>query len=58
MDYATAVIWRYAGHYSGRDGWDKEPLVRIPYPELSEAEKAKDRDIWKAVREVLQAHPL
>ena len=58
MDYATAVIWRYTGHYSGRDGWDRESLVRIPYPELSEAEKAKDRDIWKAVREVLKAHPL
>jgi hypothetical protein len=57
-DYATAVIWRYTGHYSGRDGWDREPLVRIPYAELSEAEKAKDRDVWKAVREVLKTHTL
>jgi hypothetical protein len=53
MDYATAVIWRYTGHYSGKDGWDREPLVRIPYAQLSEAEKAKDRDVWKAVREAL-----
>jgi hypothetical protein len=58
MDYATAVIWRYTGHYSGKDGWDRETLVRLPYSELSEAEKAKDRDVWKAVREVLKAHPL
>jgi hypothetical protein len=55
MDYATAVIWRYTGHYSGRDGWDREPLVRIPYPQLSEAEKVKDRHVWKAVRDVLAA---
>jgi hypothetical protein len=54
MDYATAVIWRYTGHYSGRDGWEREPLVRTPYAQLSEAEKAKDRDVWKAVREVLK----
>ena len=58
MDYATAVIWRYTGHYSGKEGWEREPLVRIPYSELAEAEKAKDRDVWKAVREVLKAHPL
>ena len=31
MDYATAVIWRYTGHFSGKDGWEQEPLVRIPY---------------------------
>ncbi len=55
MDYATAVIWRYTGHYSGRDGWEREPLVRIPYPQLSEAEKAKDRQVWQAVRDVLEA---
>jgi hypothetical protein len=53
MDYATAVIWRYTGHYSGRDGWEREPLIRIPYPQLSEAEKAKDRTVWKAVRDAL-----
>jgi hypothetical protein len=58
MDYATAVIWRYTGHYSGKDGWDREALVRLPYSELSEAEKAKDRDVWKAVREVLKTHSL
>jgi hypothetical protein len=58
MDYATAVIWRYTGHYNGKEGWDREPLVRIPYSELPEAEKAKDREVWKAVREVLKAHPL
>lgn len=58
MDYATAVIWRYTGHYSGKEGWEREALVRIPYAELPEAEKAKDRDVWKAVREVLKAHPL
>jgi hypothetical protein len=58
MDYATAVIWRYTGHYHGREGWDREPLVRVPYSELSEAEKAKDRDVWKAVRDVLEADPL
>ena len=57
MDYATAVIWRYTGHYSGKDGWDREPLVRIPYGRLSEAEKAKDRDVWKAVRDALKARP-
>ena len=55
MDYATAVIWRYTGHYQGRDAWEREPLVRIPYPQLSEAEKAKDRNVWKAVRDVLPA---
>jgi hypothetical protein len=55
MDYATAVIWRYTGHYSGKDGWEREPLIRIAYRELSEAEKAKDRNIWKAVREVFPA---
>ena len=53
MDYATAVIWRYTGHYSGRDGWDREALVRVPYAQLSEAEKAKDRNVWKAVRDTL-----
>jgi hypothetical protein len=53
MDYATAVIWRYTGHFSGKDGWEREPLVRIPYAQLSEAEKAKDRTIWKAVRDAL-----
>jgi hypothetical protein len=58
MDYATAVIWRYTGHYSAKDGWERETLVRLPYSELSEVEKAKDRDVWKAVREVLKAHPL
>jgi hypothetical protein len=57
MDYATAVIWRYTGHYNGKDGWDRESLVRLPYSELSEAEKAKDRDVWKAVREALKTHP-
>ena len=43
MDYATAVIWRYTGHYSGRDGWEREPLVRIPYAQLSDAEKVRKR---------------
>jgi hypothetical protein len=52
-DYAAAVIWRYTGHHSGRDGWEREPLVRTPYAELSEAEKAKDRDVGQAVREAL-----
>ncbi|MBU3738000.1 MAG: hypothetical protein FGM55_03485 [Rhodoferax sp.] len=55
MDYATAVIWRYTGHYSGRDGWDKVPLVRVPYAQLPESEKAKDRPIWKAVQQGLRA---
>jgi hypothetical protein len=55
MDYATAVIWRYTGHYSGRDGWEREPLVRIPYAQLSDAEKVKDRGIWRAVRDVIKA---
>jgi hypothetical protein len=58
MDYATAVIWRYTGHYSGKDGGDREPLVRIPYPQLSEAEKDKDRQVWKAVRDALKANPI
>jgi len=58
MDYATAVIWRYTGHYSNKDAWEREPLVRTPYPQLSEAEKVKDRDVWKAVREALKAHPI
>jgi hypothetical protein len=53
MDYATAVIWRYTGHYGGRDGWEREPLIRIPYPQLPEAEKVKDRIVWKAVRDAL-----
>ena len=55
MDHGTAVIWRYTGHYSGRDGWEREPLVRIPYPELSAVEKVKDRDVWLAVRDMLEA---
>ena len=54
MDYATAVIWRYTGHFSGKDGWEQEPLVRIPYAQLPEAEKVKDRPVWKAVREALK----
>jgi len=58
MDYGTAVIWRYTGHYDGKNGWDRKPLVRIPYAELSEAEKVKDRVFWKAVREALKAHPI
>ena len=58
MDYATAVIWRYTGHVSGKDGWEQEPLVRIPYAQLPEAEKVKDRPVWKAVREALEAHPI
>jgi hypothetical protein len=58
MDYATAVIWRYTGHFSGKDGWEQEPLVRIPYAQLPEAEKVKDRPVWKAVREALKAHPI
>jgi len=53
MDYATAVIWRYTGHDNGRDGWEREQLVRIPYAQLSDAEKVKDRDVWKAVRDAL-----
>ena len=56
MDYATAVIWRYTGHFSGKDGWDREPLVRILYAQLPEAERVKDRPIWQAVRDVLKAH--
>jgi hypothetical protein len=40
------------------NGWEQEPLVRIPYARLSEAEKAKDRGVWNAVREALKAHPL
>jgi len=55
MDYATAVIWRYTGHYNGRDGWEREPLVRTPYAQMSEAEKVKDRGIWLAVRDVIKA---
>jgi len=58
MDYATAVIWRYMGHYSGKDGWEQEPLVRVPFAQLPEAEQAKDRPIWQAVRQALEAHPL
>jgi len=58
MDYATAVIWRYTGHFSGKDGWEKEPLVRIPYAELPEADKVKDRPVWQAVRAALAAHPM
>ena len=58
MDYATAVIWRYTGHFSGKDGWEKESLVRIPYAQLPEAEKEKDRPVWRAVREAMKAHPL
>ena len=54
MDYATAVIWRYTGHHAGRDAWEREPMVRIPYPQLSEAEKVKDRAVWKAVRDALK----
>lgn len=54
MDYATAVIWRYTGHFSGKDGWEQELLVRIPYAQLPEAEKVKDRPVWKAVREALK----
>lgn len=56
MDYAVAVIWRYTGHYSGKDAWERESLVRKSYSELSEAEKAKDRDVWKALREALKTH--
>lgn len=58
MDYATAVIWRYTGHFSGKDAWEKEPLIKVPYEQLPEAEKAKDRPIWKAVQEVLRANPI
>ena len=58
MDYATAVVWRYTGHFSGKDGWDKVPVVGVPYGQLPEAEKAKDRPIWKAVQEALKANPL
>jgi hypothetical protein len=58
MDYATAVIWRYTGHFSGKDGWEKESLVRIPYAQLPQAEKEKDRPVWRAVRDALKAHPL
>lgn len=57
MDYGTAVIWRYTGHFSGKDGWEKEPLIKIPYDQLPEAERAKDRPIWKAVQAVLKANP-
>ena len=58
MDYATMVIWRYTGHHSGKDGWEQESLVRIPYAQLPDAEKVKDRPIWKAVREAIKAHPI
>jgi hypothetical protein len=57
MDYATTVIWRYTGHFSGTDGWDREPLVRTPYEQLPEAERAKDRPVWKAVRDALASLP-
>jgi hypothetical protein len=30
MDYATAVIWRYTGHYSGKDGWDRDRWCESP----------------------------
>ena len=32
--------------------------MRIPYERLPEAEKVKDRPVWKAVREALEAHPI
>ena len=58
MDYATAVVWRYTGHFSGKDGWDKVPVVSVPYGQLAESEKAKDRPIWKAVQQALKAMPI
>jgi len=58
MDYATAVIWRYTGHFSAKEGWEEEALVRTPYEQMPEAEKAKDRPVWKAVQEALKANPI
>ena len=58
MDYATAVIWRYHGALQRSGRQRQEPLVRIPYERLPEAEKVKDRPVWKAVREALEAHPI
>jgi hypothetical protein len=58
MDYATAVIWRYTGHFSGKNAWEQEPLVRVPYEQWPEAEQVKDRPVWRAVREALEAHPI
>ena len=43
------------GHFSGKDGWERELLVRIPYAQLPEAEKVKDRPVWQAVRDVVKA---
>jgi hypothetical protein len=51
-------IGRRSGHFSGRDGWEQEPLVRIAYAQLPEGEKAKDRPVWKAVCDALKAHPI
>lgn len=58
MDYATAVIWRYTGHFDGKEGWERQSLVRVPYAQLPEADKAKDRPVWKAVRDALEAHAM
>jgi hypothetical protein len=50
MDYATAVIWRYKGHWRGRDGWEQVYQVSTDYysPEF-DADRSKDGPIWQAV---------
>lgn len=32
--------------------------MQISYAQLPEAEKVKDRPVWKAVREAFEAHPI
>jgi len=50
MDYATAVIWRYKGHWSEEAGWENEYQVATPYDSSDfDADRYKDGPIWRAV---------
>ncbi len=50
MDYATAVIWRYTGHWSGKNGFDEVYQVKTDYFSADfDADRLKDGPVWRAV---------
>jgi hypothetical protein len=50
MDYATAVVWRYKGHWSGENGYKEVYQVSTGYFSRDfDADRLKDGPIWRAV---------
>jgi hypothetical protein len=50
IDYATAVIWRYKGHWSGLNAFEEVYQVNTDYYSNEfDADRLKDGPIWQAV---------